>query len=204
MLRLATCNIVTVTLVSVVLVQGANQASDLNAALDDPILEYANPVQASCLCCSRRERNQASDFNAALDDHLQYLRKKREVVRMKEEYAAAAAAADNADAGSGGGGGGVPGPARDMALRPGQTIKVALPTRVRQHPDRSYICTAGSACSRHLYRMHLAAVILHSKTSCSISSMFGSMVDQRRPWECLPTLDPLSAGLRNSFINSLA
>lgn len=77
-----------------------------------------------------RERNQASDFNAALDDHLQYLRRKKEAARMKAEYAAAAAADKN---GSGGGGsdsgGNLSGPSWDLALKPGETIKVALPSR---------------------------------------------------------------------------
>ena len=68
-----------------------------------------------------RERGQASDFNAALDDHLQYLRRQKEAARMKAEYDAGASASD-AEAGSSSGG-----PSGDLALKPGETIKVALP-----------------------------------------------------------------------------
>ena len=68
-----------------------------------------------------RERGQASDFNAALDDHLQYLRRQKDAARMKAEYDAGASASD-AEAGSSSGG-----PSGDLALKPGETIKVALP-----------------------------------------------------------------------------
>lgn len=52
---------------------------------------------------------------------------------MQAEYNAAAAGggSENGDSGGGSdGGGNLSGPARDLALKPGQTIKVALPTRV--------------------------------------------------------------------------
>ena len=74
----------------------------------------------SLACFVRRERGQASDFNAALDEHLQYLRRQKEAARMKAEYAAAASVL-------GTGGGSSNRPARDLALKPGETIKVALP-----------------------------------------------------------------------------
>jgi Protein of unknown function (DUF1681) len=78
-----------------------------------------------------RERGQASDFNAALDDHLQYLRRQKDAARMKAEYDAGALASTT-EAGSSSGG-----PSQDLALKPGETIKVALPgSRVRQ-PQRA-------------------------------------------------------------------
>lgn len=102
-----------------------------------------------------RERTQASDFNAALIDHLQYLRRQKEAARMKAEYAAVATdGAQNGGSSNGGGSGTVGGPARDLALKPGETIKVALRTsRVRSAevlgvPDVPFLhdaCSTGGA-----------------------------------------------------------
>lgn len=94
--------------------------------------------------CNCRERGQASDFNAALDDHLQYLRRQKDAARMKAEYDAGASASD-AEAGSSNGG-----PSRDLALKPGETIKVALPgSRVRLPKRATEYLAHNFAVSEH-------------------------------------------------------
>lgn len=82
-----------------------------------------------------RDRSDASDFNAALDDHLQHLRRKKAADAMRQQYYQARQArverrssggGSCSDDGGGCGLGEVP-YASDLALKPGETINVALP-----------------------------------------------------------------------------
>ena len=67
-----------------------------------------------------RERTQASDFNAALHDHQQYLRRQKEA---EERRAAYEGGPEASTAGSFT-------PQQDLALKPGETIRLRLAGKV--------------------------------------------------------------------------
>lgn len=82
-----------------------------------------------------RERTDASDFNAALDDHLQYLRRKKSADAMRRRYSQARLARANGESSDDGRSSdrgndceeGDVHSTMDLALKPGETITVALP-----------------------------------------------------------------------------